>query len=96
MAVSYVAEGLAGRFYYFQQQRMLAKKKQPPQLDPDYAGVVLSVVSYAYAVAGFDQDYLSASHSEVAGSGQACDPGTKYQDRLFVIHAGNCNDQTTE
>jgi hypothetical protein len=53
---------------------MLAMDKLGAKLDRYYAGVVVSVDSSAYAVAGFDQDYLSASHSEVAGSGQACDP----------------------
>jgi hypothetical protein len=75
---------------------MLAMDKLSPKLDRDYPGVVVSVDSSAYAVAGFDEDYLSASHREIACSSQACGPGTKYQDRLFARHACNCNDQTTE
>jgi hypothetical protein len=75
---------------------MLAMDKLGAKLDRDYAGVVVSMDSSAYAVAGFDEDYLSASHGEIACSSQACGPGAKYQDRLFARHDGNCNDQTTE
>ena len=57
-----------------QQLRMLAMDKLGAKLDRYYAGVVVSVDSSAYAVAGFDEDYLSASHREVAGSSQACGP----------------------
>lgn len=54
---------------------MLAMDKLGAKLDRDYAGVVVSMNSSAYAVAGFDEDYLSASHREFAGSSQACGPG---------------------
>jgi hypothetical protein len=47
---------------------MLAMDKLGAKLDRDYAGVVVSMDSSAYAVAGFDEDYLSASHGEIACS----------------------------
>ena len=75
---------------------MLAMDKLGAKLDRDYAGVVVSMNSSAYAVAGFDEDYLSASHCEIACSSQSCSPGAKNQNRMFARHAGNCNDQTTE
>ena len=55
-----------------QQLRMLAMDKLSAKLDRDYAGVVVSMDSSADAVAGFDEDYLSASHREVTCSSQTC------------------------
>jgi hypothetical protein len=54
---------------------MLTMDKLGSQLDRDYARVVMSMNSSAYAVAGFDEDYLSASHREGTCSSQACGPG---------------------
>ena len=54
---------------------MLAMDKLGAKLDRNYGGVVLSVDSSTRALAGFDEDYLNASRSEVACGCQTCGAG---------------------
>jgi hypothetical protein len=70
MTVSDVAQGSTGVLYYLEQLRMLAMDKLGAKLDRNYAGVVVSVNSSAHPLAGFNEHYLKARHSEIACSRQ--------------------------